>query len=348
LVISLLAVALADAGAVRWVSASAWPGRHRLVLVAGTLTIVASLAPAALLGDASGIAHHAGIEAAAEGRDDAARDHLILATVLDRWHPAPPKALAVAAARAGDADIARAAAGRAVALNPGDGRSWANLALLCLEAGDEACARESAHRAAGSASFLGLELANAALVQESTDRAAAADDAYARSLLSQRLTAFGLPWPRNVSLDDANLPESAGASGELNRVLAGWAVDEPLKPADVSSPTIRALVHAMAGNVEAAAPLLDEALASSPEDPLPWQIAIVLREAWGQRIDDELEAWNALSGSDFPAPHAESTPRVSTRDIASFRSYPGDELVPAAERLETDPIWPWVLRATLP
>jgi hypothetical protein len=125
-------------------------------------------------------------------------------------------------------------------------------------------------------------------------------------------------------------------------------VDEPLGPGDVASPAVRALVHAMAGNAEAAAPLLDEAIAASPEDPLSWQIAIVLRDAWDQPIDDELEAWNALTGSDFPAPDARPVPRGSTRDIASFRSHPGDELVPEAERLETDPIWPWALRATLP
>jgi tetratricopeptide (TPR) repeat protein len=348
LAIGLLAVAMADAGAVRWGRPSSWPRGHRVLAGLATVAIAVSLAPAVLLGDASGIAHVAGIDASREGRHAEARDRLVDAMALDRWHPAPPRALAVAAARAGDAAVARDAAERAVALSPGDGSAWTNLALLCRDAGDEACAAMAAERATATASFLGLELANAAVTHESLGRAGAADDAYLRSLLSQRLTAFGLEWPRPVALGDTSMLEGYGALGELNRVLAGWAVDEPVEPEAVTDPAVRALVHAIAGDPDAAAPLLDDAIAATPDDPLPWQIAIVLRDAWGEAIEDELRAWHALTGRDFPAPDELPTRPTSTDDIASFRSYPGDELVPAAERLETDPIWPWVLRATLP
>ena len=348
LAIGLLAVAMADAGAVRWSRPVPWPRGRRVVAGLAAMAVALSLAPAVLLGDASGIAHQAGIEATQEGRHAEARDELVHAMTLDRWHPAPPKALAIAAARAGSAPVARDAAERAVALSPGDGSAWTNLALLCRDAGDEACAAAAAERAAATASFLGLELANAAISHESLGRTEAADDAYRRSLLSQRLTAFGLEWPRAVALGDASLLEGYGALGELNRVLAGWAVDEPIEPEAVTDPAVRALVHAIAGNPDAAAPLLDHAIAAAPDDPLPWQIAIVLRDAWGEAIDDELRAWHALTGRDFPGRSELPSPPSSTADIASFRSYPGDELVPAAERLQTDPIWPWVLRSTLP
>ncbi len=346
LAIALLAVALADAGAVRWGRPLVTSGR-RLAACAGVGAIAISLLGPMAFGDASAIAHRAGVEAAEDGRDEQASDLFRAAEALDRWHPAPPKALAITAARTGDAGIARRAAERAVQLSPGDGASWTNLAILCHASADEACATRAAERATATASFLGLELANAAITFDSVGRANLADDAYRRSLLSQRLTAFALEWPRRVGLADGRL-DGYGALGELNAVLAGWAMDEPMVPEAIIDPVVRALAHAMAGDQDAAAPLLDEAIAAAPDDPLPWQIAIVLRDAWGQPIEAELRAWHALTGRNFPAPDHLPAPPSSTDDIASFRSYPGDELVPGAERLETDPIWPWVLRRTLP
>lgn len=347
LALALLAVALADAGAVRWHAWVATP-RSRAAAAAVALLAATAVAPAVALGDAAAVAYRSGIEAWEDGDPAAARDRLAAAARLDPWHPTAPKALAVAADAAGDPALARGAAERAVALSPGDGPSWANLAVVCGAIDDAACQARAAERAAARASFLGRELANSAVTWEGLGRPGAADDAYRRSLLSQRLTAFGLDWPRPITIGELTLDEDFGALGELNRVIALWAADEPVEPDAVTDPGARALAHAMRGDRASAAPLLDEAIAAAPEDPLPWQMAIVLRDHWGEPIDDELRAWRALTGRAFPARDELPTRPLTTDDIASFRRYPGDELVRGAERLETDPIWPWVLVRTLP
>lgn len=348
LAIALLAVALTDAGSVRWVRLRTGSTRRRVALALQAFVVAAALAPPVVLGDVAAVAHHAGIDAWRAGRPADAAEHLALAASLDRWNPAAPKALAVAADASGDHVRAREAAEVAVALNPGDGASWANLAVLCRDAGDRACAVEAADRAAATATFLGLELANAAVVQEAAGRADAADDAYRSSLLSQRLTAFGLDWPRDPSIGDLRLADDHGALGELNLVLAWWAVGDPIDPEALAIPAVRALAHGMRDEWDPVDALLDEAVAAAPDDPLPWQLAIVLRQHRGEPVDDEVRAWHALTGQAFPS--RDDRPRVPrvTDDIASFRTYPADELVRAAERLETDPIWPWVLVEALP
>ena len=348
IVIALVAVAVTDAGAVTWVRPRAWPPPRRMAALGASLLAAVALVPAVVLGDAGALAHRAGVDAYEAGRPEAARRLLARAERLDPWHPAPPRALAVAAGAAGAQEDARRAAERAVGLNPGDGASWTNLAVLCAEAGDPACAATAAERATATASFLGPELANAALVLEALGRTEAADDAYRRSLLSQRLTAFAFDWPRTVRIGDATLEEDYGALFELNRLLAWWAMDEPIEPAAVDDPAVRALAHAMRGERDAAAPLLDAAIAARPEDPLPWQLAIVLRDHWGEPVDGELRAWEALTGRPFPSRDEVPGRPARTDDIASFRGYPGDELVTGAERLATDPIWPWVLVRALP
>ncbi|HSK93783.1 MAG TPA: O-antigen ligase family protein [Candidatus Angelobacter sp.] len=345
---ALAAVALTDAGAVRWVSPASWGTAQRLAAAAGTLAIAAAMTPAVALGDASAITHRAGIDAWERGDPETARDELVRAVALDRWHPAPPKALAVAAAAAGDPDLARRAADLAVSRNPGDAPSWANLALLCADADDIPCAERAAERAAARAPFLGLELANAALVLEEIGRPVAADDAYVRSLLSQRLTAFGLTWSRPIEIEQGAVGEDFGALSDLNLLLAGWAAGDRAEPATIADPAVRALAHAQRGERSAAEPLLAEAIEARPDDPLPWQLAIVLRDAWGEPIDEELRAWRSLTGRPFPARDEVPTRPVRSDDIASFRSFPGDELVDRAERLETDPIWPWILVEMLP
>ncbi len=348
LVIGLLAVALTDAGAVGWIRPREWSPVRRTAAGIGGAIVGISLLPAVVVNDVTAIAHRAGVEAAVTGHHAEARDHLVFATSLDRWHPAPPKALAVVADATGETEIARRAAVLAVELNPGDGASWTNLAVLCGGLDDPDCRAEAAARAAATASFLGRELANAAVAFEALDRPEAADDAYRRSLLSQRLTAFAIDWPRRVPIGAATLDEGFGVLFELNRVLAWWDAGESIEPGAVTDPAVRALVHAMRGERDAARPLLEEAIAARPHDPVPWQIAIVLRDHWGEPIDDELRAWEALT--DRPFPDRDELPDLPARtdDIASFRVYPGDALVGGAERLETDPIWPWVLAETLP
>jgi tetratricopeptide (TPR) repeat protein len=348
LAIALLAVALTDGGSVTWWRLQGWRPPLRLAAAVAVIVIAVALAPASLLGDAGAIAHARGVHAFEAGQPAEAQRRLERAAALDPWQAAAPKALAVAADAAGDPATAREAAERAVRLNPGDGASWANLAVLCGAAGDEACQARSAARAAATASFLGRELATAAVALEALGRTDAADDAYRRSLLSQRLTAFALDWPRQVTIGDGLLEEDFGVHSDLHRVLAWWAAGEPVAQDRVTDPAVRALAHAIRGEREEAARLLDEAIGARSDDPLTWQIAIVVRDHWGQPVGRELRAYRSLAAGPFPARDDRPVRPASTRDIATFRVHPGDELVRGAERLETDPIWPWVLAEALP
>jgi hypothetical protein len=155
LVVLLAGVALADAGAVSW---------HR-PRIAVPFVVAGSAAAAALLlamisGDAAALAYRFGTDAAASHDWRSATAWLVRSAQLDPWHPATPKALAVAADSAGQDDLARSAAGRAVELNAGDAPSWTNLAILCQRADDAACARRASDRAVATASLGGSELIN--------------------------------------------------------------------------------------------------------------------------------------------------------------------------------------------
>jgi hypothetical protein len=178
----------------------------------------------------------------------------------------------------------------------------------------------------------------------------AADDAYRRSLLSQRLTVFGEPWPRRVTVADEQLGEEVGDLDDLNRVLAWWAFDEPIDPAILDDPTARALAHAILDEREEAEGWVATALEQRPEDPVAWQVATVLYGHWGdaeaarhyQRVGE------VVSGR--PYPDREAVPEVPalTNDLATFRAYPRDEMIGAAARLLIRPPMPWVLEQTLP
>ena len=106
------------------------------------------------------------------------------AVEIDPWHPAGPRALAVAADADGQSALALDAARRATQLNPGDATAWTNLALLCEADGDVPCAREAAERAVAKARYLAPELLNAAVVLDRLGETDAADAAYRLSLLT--------------------------------------------------------------------------------------------------------------------------------------------------------------------
>jgi hypothetical protein len=133
LVLLLAAVALADAGAVRW-----GPLRHLGPLGAAcAAAFVAIVAALGFLGDAAAIMYRNGTDAASAADWQRAHADLERAVQLDPWHPAGPKSLTVAADATADRDAARLAAEHAVRLNAGDGAAWANLALLHLAYGDD-------------------------------------------------------------------------------------------------------------------------------------------------------------------------------------------------------------------
>lgn len=346
LAIALLGVALTDAGAVTWTRVGR--PRSRAALLGGGALGGAALLAAMVVSDAGAIAYRGGVDATARGDLAVAAERFARAEAIDPWHPAGPKALAVAADAIGDAGTARRAAEAAVARNPGDGASWTNLALLCAAAGDQACQARATERAVATAAFFGEELINSAFGYEALERPDDADDAYRRALLSQRLTALATDWPRRVPIGDEPLEDVAGPQVEFNRLLAWWAMDEPIDARAIADPATRALAHAMRGERGEAAAWLDRAIEADPEGIPTWDVAIVLRTAWGEPVDRELRIAEAVRGASFPAPDRPVTLPGLTYDIASFRAYPADELVAAAVRLGTTPPFPWILRETLP
>jgi tetratricopeptide (TPR) repeat protein len=348
LAITLIAVALLDAGAVRWIRPAAWPRLHRVAALTTGGLISLALLVAMVVADAGAIAYRSGIDAVEDQRWSEATARLERSVALDPWHPAGPKALAVAADAADRTSLARAAAERATSLNPGDARSWTNLALLCAREGDSGCARRAAERAVATARFGGAELLNAGLVFEALSETDAADDAYRRSLLSQRLTALAIEWPRRVRIG-ADAP--AGMSGphvELPRVIAWWATDEPIDASTIDDPAVRALAHAMRGETAAAAEWVERAIARHPDLPATWEIAVLVRDWLGESVEHEVAVARVVRGGPLPTRDDETSIPPLSRDIASFRFNVRDELVRDAIRLILPEPYPWSLGRILP
>jgi tetratricopeptide (TPR) repeat protein/O-antigen ligase len=344
LAIALLAVAITDAGVVEW-----RPLRRRAMLVpAGAAALV--LLAGMVVADAGAIAYRMGNDAVSRGDWEEGASLLERSVAIDPWHPAGPKSLAVAAERAGRAGLARDAAESAVepGHNPGDAPSWVNLALLCEEEGDLDCQARATARAVAMAGFFEAELLNAAISYEALGMADQADDAYRRSLLSQRLTAFALDWPRDVPIGDATLEDDFGALLEFNRLLGWWAMGEPIDAASIADPATRALAHAMRDERSEAEEWLDRAIDTAPDSIVTWDVAIVLRDHWGLPIDDELAIAEVVRGAPFPSRTAAISTPSQIYDIATFRTYPADGFVSRAQRLGTSPPYPWILQQTLP
>lgn len=348
LAITLIAVALLDAGAVDWARPS-WGRGGRwlpatLAAVAGGAVLLAAMVTA----DAGGIAYRAGIRSAVDGSWAESTSWLTRAVEIDPWHPAGPAALAVAAEAAGRPEIARTAAETATTLNPGDATAWTNLSLLCRDAGDEACQVHAAERAAAMARYGPAELLNAAVLLEDGGEAVAADRAYRLSLLSQVRTSFVLDWPRTVRIGDGTIPDYGDAAWQLNRLLALHAVGEPVAPEEFDDPGVRALAHAMAGDRPAAEAHLAAAVESTPDTSATWDFAIVLRDAWGQPVDEELRIAEVVRGRPFPPSDLDAGVASQSFDVSSFRAYPRDGFVTDAVRTFTTPPYPWILAELLP
>jgi len=348
LAIALIAVALEDAGAVRWVRPAWASSARRAGAAACAAAIGAVLLAAMVVADAGAIAYRAGIDAGREGRWTVAADRLIRAVEIDPWHPAGPRALAVAADAAGLRDVALVAAKEATRLNPGDATAWINLALLCGRDGDRECMEEAARRGMATARYLASELPNAALILKALGETEAGDQAYRLALLTQPQTRFVIEWPRPVPIGDGTLPEISDPSWQLNLLLARHEVQEPIDPATYADPAVRALAHAMLGEREEAEEWVARGLEDRPADIRTWDIAIVLRSAWGQDVSKETRIASVVRGGTFPSRDLEVGIPRSVLDIGSFRAYPRDGFVSGATRLITRPPFPWTLGWTLP
>lgn len=348
LVVLLAAIALADADAVRWARLPDLRSWRRAAAVIASGAIGGSLAFGMVVADAGALAYRAGTDAAGAERWPASTAWLARSVAIDPWHPAGPKALVVAADAAGEPQLARAAAERAVSLNAGDGPSWTNLAILCLEAGDEGCALRSAERALETAEPFGREAVNAAFVLEALGRVGDADRAFAISLVINRLTSLAVEWPRPVDVDPGLVPEFGGQALELNLLLANAAQEEPIDAASVADPAVRALAHAVRGERAAAEETLALAERQLTESVLTWDVAVALREHWGDSLDRPLRIAEAVRGSPLPSRDTRTAvPRLEF-DIAAFRAYPRDGFVGSAERLYPDPPFPWSMEQVLP
>ncbi|HYM52928.1 MAG TPA: O-antigen ligase family protein [Candidatus Dormibacteraeota bacterium] len=340
LLILLAAIALADADAVAW-----RPIRMRPPAIAvaglGALGLVAVM----VVGDAAAVAYRHGTDAAGEGRWLAAEASLLQAVALDPWQPTGLKSLAVAADGAGHPTIARAAAERAVDLSPGDGDSWTNLALLCAADGDAECARLAADRAVETATAGGRQLANAALVLDAQGDTRAADDAYRLSLLTNPLTGLVLPWPRPIEVGAGGVLELGAEAVDLNLLLARRVTGERIDPADYRPGLVRALASAMVGDRAAAEAEAQRTIAAAPGSLAAWDLAALLARHYGEDPSEAIRIGDVLRGR----PQAVGPPVLTTLtfDIATFRAYPADGLVGAAQRLLGERLWPWVLEPLL-
>jgi O-antigen ligase/tetratricopeptide (TPR) repeat protein len=348
LAVSLVAVVLVDVGAVRWVRRDPTDRRQVLALGLPSAAIGLALLLAMVTADAGAIAYRIGLDRAAERQWADAVAWFERSAAIDPWHPTTPKALAVVADAAGDEALARQAAEAAVARNSGDGASWLNLSLACAALGDDECRREALDRTVATASLGGPEMANAALGYEAMGLTAEADDAFRRAVLSQRLTTLAMDWPRPVPIGATEVEEAIGPDAELNRLLGQWAMDETIDPQSLSDPRARAVAHAMLGKESEADAQLERAIDAAPEEPLTWELAIVLRSHWGRSTTEELRIAEAVRGGPFPPREASGALPSITWDIASFRGWPVDGLFLAADRVRPPLNFPWALEIVLP
>ena len=348
LAIALLAVALADAGAVRWTAAPSPRAVRGRLAVAGSGVIGIVLLASMVTADAGAVAYRLGEDAARDRQWADATDRFERSAAIDPWHPATPKALAITAAADGQLTLARRAVEAAVARNPGDGPSWTNLALICARLEDRTCRATALKRAVANAPFGTPDLANAALGYEALGLPREADDAFRRSLLAARMTALAVDWPRTVEVRDTELAEDFGAITELHRLLAMHVGGEPVVPDEITDPGTRALAHALAGDRSRAEDALEAATEAHPDQPVTWQLAIVLRSHWGEPVDELIRIVEAVRGGPFLGRDEVGLVPSLTYDIASFRGVPLDGLLPEAQRLRTTPPFPWILERLLP
>ncbi|MGI8998351.1 MAG: O-antigen ligase family protein [Candidatus Limnocylindria bacterium] len=342
--ILLIAIALIDAGAVTWAPIRRAAGLRRAGLLLGTGATATVLVGAMVIADAGAIAYRSGTDRAQHADWAGSSRWLARAVEIDRWHPAGPRALAVAAEAAGQLGLARTASEQATLLNPGDAVAWMNLALLCAANGEPACAVEAVDRAVATARYQAPELLNAAVLLDRLGETDAADAAYRLSLLTHPAMSFVINWPREIVIGEGTIPEVANASWQLNLMLARHASGEPIRPRNYADPAARALAHAALGERTEAELWLARAIDQHPDDVRTHEINVILRDAWGLPIDQAVRIAAVVRGAAFPDRGAVSErPRV-IYEIGSFRAFPRDGFVSSALSLSTRPGFPWTLQ----
>ena len=345
IVILLGAVALLDAGAVEWVRL---PRPRRAAGFSAGILVAVPLLIAMVVADAGAIEYRRGMDAAEDGLEAEAALRFAHAAEIDPWHPMPAAVAGQMLAGQGDLEGARASLEAAVELNPGDVRAWVNLAYVCLDLEEAACAAQAAVRAAATARHLDPTLINAALVLDALGDAASADEAYRRSLLTHPLTSFAVDWPRPVGAGNGIVDDAYGAAPELNDLLGRVSAEEAVDPTRYLLAPVRALAHAVLGEDEDADVWLATARRTLPELLLTWEVDLVLARHRGDPLDHAARIYAVVRKASVPGPNDPAAFRTRSIDLASFRTYPRDGFLARAEHLQVEPVYPWTLEALLP
>jgi hypothetical protein len=99
---------------------------------------------------------------------------------------------------------------------------------------------------------------------------------------------------------------------------------------------------------ESADDWLERTIATRPDEAFTWDLAIVLREHWGRRTDHEHEVARVVRGSPLAGRDQPARVAAVSYELDSFRGVPLDGMLIDAERLLTEPPYPWSLEAVLP
>jgi tetratricopeptide (TPR) repeat protein len=343
-VLLVVAIALEDAGAVRW---QPWP-RPSIPVAALAGGASVTLLLAMVVADAGAIAYREGIEAGRWRDWAAAAGWFERSVAVDPWHPLGPGALGVALAASGEDAAAREELARAARLNPGDGRTWANLAVVCRRLGDAECERDAARRAIATARLDDQTLVIAALSLDRLGETQEADAAYRRSLLTHPMTAFEVAWPRAVIVGDGRIDPGGAVANDLSLFLARHATGDDVSPDAYATAAVRALGHAVRGDEAAARDALEAARRASPGVTLTWEIDLVLRRAWGEALDPADRIYAILTNRPIRAPDAPFETLGAKFELGSFRLVPRDGFVPGALEVGEIRAWPWILGSLLP
>ena len=305
-------------------ASSSWrPLRRRLVLAARRRR---SARPARRHGraDAGAIAYRSGSDAAAERRLGRLPPRCSSdPSQIDPWHPAGPEgARRRGGARAASVTSPGTRPRRRSSTTPAMRRRGSTWLSLCAEQGDAACQR-GRHRACRGDRRLPRGRAPERRTQPRVARHAGGcgrclSDARSSASGSRPSRATGRatsPSATRRSTDDF------GAQFEFNRLLAWWAMTEPIEAASIADPATRALAHAMRDERADAEAWLERAIDAAPDGITTWDVAIVVRDHWGLPVGDEHRDRRGRARP--PVPRSQCTcPHSRARSTTSHRSGP--------------------------
>jgi hypothetical protein len=90
---------------------------------------------------------------------------------------------------------------------------------------------------------------------------------------------------------------------------------------------------------------LDRSIAAAPDSPTTWEIVALLQRHWREDPSRALAIGDVVRNQ--PLASGPSELAYATFDIATFRGYPADGLVPSAHRMLPGVPWPWILEPLL-